>query len=249
MTRDKSQVTDCHTLAAIPRSRLLLDASGKTRMLTMSMRRSDSMSDPVTIYGDARSGNCLKVKWTADALDIPYTWTEIDVVQGETRTDEFLAINPAGQVPLLVSADGRRLAQSNAIITYLARGSHLIPEDDFDHAKMLEWMFWEQYSHEPFIAVRRFQKAYMNMSEDEIDPSLLAKGRRALGVMEMRLLSRDFMVGEQVSLADIALLAYSRVADEGGFDLDEFLNVRGWVARVEQELGLEVNEGRFFEQA
>jgi glutathione S-transferase len=207
------------------------------------------MAEPVTIYGDKRSGNCLKVKWTADALAIPYAWRDVDVVKGETRTDDFLAINPAGQVPILIGKDDRILAQSNAIIIYLARGSRLIPRDEFDHAKMLEWMFWEQYSHEPFIAVRRFQKAYRGLAEEEIDPSLLAKGRRALGVMEMRLLSRDFMVGKALSLADITLLAYTRVADEGGFDLDEFLNVRGWVARVEQELGLDVLEGRFFEQA
>ena len=202
------------------------------------------MTQPVRIYGDRRSGNCLKVKWTADRLAIPYDWHEVDVVKGETRTEDFLAINPAGQVPCLERDDGRILAQSNAIIVHLARGSDLIPEDAFDHAKMLEWMFWEQYSHEPFIAVRRFQKAFMNMPEEAIDPQLMAKGRRALGVMEMRLLSRDFIVRDQLTLADIALVAYTRVADEGGFDLDEFLGVRGWIARVESELELDYDEGR-----
>ena len=206
--------------------------------------RISPMTTPVRIYGDARSGNCLKVKWTADHLAIPYDWHNVDVVKGETRTEDFLAINPAGQVPCLERPDGRILAQSNAIIFHLARGSALIPEDDFDQAKMLEWMFWEQYSHEPFIAVRRFRKSMQNLSDDEIDPELMAKGRRALGVMEMRLLSRDFIVRDQVSLADIALVAYTRVADEGGFDLDEFHGVRAWVARVENELGIDPDEGR-----
>ena len=202
------------------------------------------MSQPVRIYGDRRSGNCLKVKWTADYLGVDYDWHEIDVVKGETRSDDFLAINPAGQVPCLERGDGRILAQSNAIIFHLARGSALIPQDEFDQAKMLEWMFWEQYSHEPFIAVRRFRKAFLQASEDELDPDLMAKGRRALGVMEMRLLSRDFMVSDTLSLADIALVAYTRLADEGGFDLDEFLGVRAWVARVEQEIGIDFDDGR-----
>lgn len=202
------------------------------------------MSQPVRIYGDRRSGNCLKVKWTADYLGVDFEWIDVDVVKGETRSEDFLAINPAGQVPCLERGDGRILAQSNAIIFHLARNSKLVPEDDFDQAKMLEWMFWEQYSHEPFIAVRRFRKAFLNLGDDELDPDLMAKGRRALGVMEMRLLSREFIVGDALSLADIALVAYTRLADEGGFDLDEFLGVRGWIARVEQELGIDPDEGR-----
>ncbi|WP_300555973.1 glutathione S-transferase family protein [Maricaulis sp.] len=203
------------------------------------------MADPVVIYGDKTSGNCLKVKWTAEHLGLAYDWHDISVLKGETRTDDFLAINPAGQVPCLVRPDGRILAQSNAIIFHLAEGSALIPEDRFDMAKMLEWMFWEQYSHEPYIAVRRFKMAYQGLSPEEIESDLYAKGRRALGVLEMRLLSRDFIVADQLSLADIAIVAYTRVADEGGFDLDEFLNVRAWVNRVETELGIDMDEGRF----
>lgn len=203
------------------------------------------MADPVVIYGDKTSGNCLKVKWTAEHLGLAYDWHDISVLKGETRTDDFLAINPAGQGPCLVRPDGRILAQSNAIIFHLAEGSALIPEDRFDMAKMLEWMFWEQYSHEPYIAVRRFKMAYQGLSPEEIESDLYAKGRRALGVLEMRLLSRDFIVADQLSLADIAIVAYTRVADEGGFDLDEFLNVRAWVNRVETELGIDMDEGRF----
>lgn len=191
------------------------------------------------IYGDSISGNCLKVKWVAEQLGIDHEWIEIDILKGETRTDAFLAINPFGQVPVIEFSNGRTLAQSNAIISYLAEGSGLVPTDKFERAKMLEWMFWEQYSHETAIAVRRFQKLYLQTPEDEIDPNLLAKGRRALGRMELALLSSDWIAGgEQMTLADISLLAYTRLAHEGGFDLNEFPAVQAWIARCERELGL-----------
>ena len=115
----------------------------------------------ITIYGDPISGNCLKVKWTAERLGIPFTWIDVDVTKAQTRTAEFLAINPAGQVPTVVLADGRPLAQSNAIIVHLAEGSPLIPTDPYERARMFEWLFWEQYSHEPYIAVARFQVKYL----------------------------------------------------------------------------------------
>lgn len=193
----------------------------------------------LTIYGDSRSGNCLKVKWVADRMGADYDWREIDVFSGFTRTPEFLQVNPAGQVPCLVRPDGRVLAQSNAIMLYLAEGSDLIPEDAFDRAKMMEWLFWEQYSHEPAIAVRRSQVKFQKLPEDRIYPDLLPKGRRALGVMELRLMARDFMVGETLTLADIALVAYTRLAHEGGFDMSAFPAVRAWIGRVERELGLD----------
>ncbi|MGD2134148.1 MAG: glutathione S-transferase family protein [Maricaulaceae bacterium] len=199
------------------------------------------MSDaPIKIYGDCVSGNCLKVRWVADQLGVPYEWVDVDILSGGTRTEEFLALNPAGQVPCIVFPDGRTLAQSNAIILYLAEwtGSDLIPEAAFERAKMMEWLFWEQYSHEPAIAVRRFQKLYLNKPEDEIDPQLMAKGRRALGRMEMALIDRDFLLGPKLSIADIALVAYTRVAHEGGFDLNEFPAVQAWVGRVELALGI-----------
>lgn len=190
------------------------------------------------IFGNSESGNCLKPRWIADYLDLDYEWVEIDIFAGQTRTEEFLTINPAGQVPVLQVED-RTLAQSNAIMLYIARDSALIPQDRFDRAKMMEWLFWEQYSHEPYVAVRRTQMKYFGKTEAELDPDLLAKGRRALGVMEMRLLARDWFAGESMSLADISLVAYTRVAHEGGFDLDEFPSVAGWVRRTESELGLE----------
>jgi glutathione S-transferase len=193
----------------------------------------------LTIYGDSRSGNCQKVKWTAQLLGHQSEWVEVDITRGETRTDEFQRLNPSGQVPSVILPDGRALAQSNAIITYLADGSALIPEDAYERAKMFQWMFWEQYSHEPYIAVRRWRKHFLKQGEDEMDETLLPKGRRALGVMEMALLTNEFLVGSALTLADVALVAYTRLAHEGGFDLSEFPAVRAWVHRVERELGLE----------
>ena len=192
----------------------------------------------ITLYGASTSGNCLKTRWIADLMGIEYEWREMDVFAGDTRKDDFLAINPAGQVPCMVREDGRILAQSNAIMMFLADGSALIPEDPFERAKMMEWMFWEQYSHEPAIAFRRAQLKFMDVPESEIDPMLMQKGRRALGVMELRLMAREFIVGEHFTLADVALVAYTRVAHEGGFDLEDFPAVRSWVHRVERELGL-----------
>jgi glutathione S-transferase len=193
----------------------------------------------IRIFGDSISGNCLKVKWVAERLGIAHEWIEIDILKGETRTDAFLALNPFGQVPVVQFDDGRTLSQSNAIILHFAEGSDLVPADAFERAKMLEWMFWEQYSHEPTIAVRRFQKHYLKKSDDAIDADLMAKGRRALGRMEMALISSDFIAGgAALTLADIALLAYTRLSHEGGFDLGDFPAVHAWVARCELELGL-----------
>ncbi len=193
----------------------------------------------IRIFGDSISGNCLKVKWVAERLGIAHDWIEIDILKGETRTDGFLTLNPFGQVPVVQFEDGRTLSQSNAILLHLAEGSDLVPEDAFERTKMLEWMFWEQYSHEPTIAVRRFQKHYLKRSDDAIDADLMAKGRRALGRMEMALISSDFIAGgAALTLADIALLAYTRMAHEGGFDLGDFPAVHAWVARCELELGL-----------
>lgn len=188
------------------------------------------------IYGDSISGNCLKVKWTADHLGLTYDWVETSVLKAETRTPEFLAMNPAGQVPAVVLDDGRPLAQSNAIILYLAEGSDLIPADAYDRARMLEWMFWEQYSHEPYVAVARFQMHYLGKAAAELDPKLVERGKGALARLEQALQASPFLVGQAVSLADVALVAYTRVAHEGGFDLGDYPAVKAWVARVEAAL-------------
>jgi glutathione S-transferase len=196
----------------------------------------------LTLYGDSISGNCLKAKWTAEYLDVDFDWVEISVVEGGTRSDAFMQMNPSGQVPVMRLPDGRILPQSNAIMLYLAdtqRGQDLIPVDPFERAKMMSWLFWEQYSHEPYIAVRRFRKKFMNQTDEELDPQLLSRGRRALGVMEMQLTFSDYFVGQSLTLADIALVAYTRVAHEGGYDLSEFPSVQRWVARVETDLGID----------
>jgi glutathione S-transferase len=190
------------------------------------------------IFGDPRSGNCLKVKWTAQALDIPYEWLDVDVMTGATRTPEFLAINPAGQVPTVVLEDGRPLAQSNAIILHLAEGSSLIPADPYDRARMYEWLFWEQYSHEPYVAVVRFQMAFLGKSRADIEPRLVERGEAALQRIEDGLAASPFLVGDALTLADVALVAYTRVAHEGGFDLARYPAVQAWVARVEAELNI-----------
>ena len=188
------------------------------------------------VYGDSISGNCLKVKWAADHLGRPYTWIETDILKGESRTPEFLAMNPAGQVPLVVLDDGRPLAQSNAIILHLAEGSDLIPADAYDRARMLEWMFWEQYSHEPYVAVARFHVRYMGKAVADLEPRLVERGNGALQRLEDGLAGSSFLVGETVTLADVALVAYTRVAHEGGFDLARYPRTAAWVNRVEAAL-------------
>lgn len=192
------------------------------------------------VYGDSISGNCLKVKWTADLLGVDYEWIETSVLTGATRTPEFRALNPAGQVPVLVTAKGRALAQSNAIILYLAEkhGGGLIPDKGTARAKVYEWLFWEQYSHEPYIAVRRFHKAYLKEPDDEIDPKLMERGLAALLRLEIQLSDEPFVAGADFTLADIALVAYTRLAHEGGFDLGAFPAVKAWVRRVEKHLDL-----------
>jgi glutathione S-transferase len=190
------------------------------------------------IYGDSNSGNCLKVKWVCEYLGKPFGWTEIDTQKDETRTAEFLKLNPAGQVPTVVFDDGRALAQSNAIIRYLARDSDLIPNDPFATAKMDEWLFWEQYSHEPYIAVCRFQMVYLGKPASELDPEKVRRGYAALARMDAQLALTDFLVGVEFSLADIALLAYTRLAHEGGFDLAGYSAIQRWIGACEGRLKL-----------
>ncbi|MET0336130.1 MAG: glutathione S-transferase family protein [Caulobacter sp.] len=190
------------------------------------------------IYGDSISGNCLKVKWVADYLGISYDWTETSVVNADTRTPEFLALNPAGQVPLITLEDGRPLAQSNAIINWMAQDSVLIPTDPYDRARMMEWLFWEQYSHEPYVAVARFHMHYMGKTREEIGERVYVRGASALQRMDDALKDGGFLIGQVLSLADVALVAYTRVAHEGGFDLSDYPAVKAWVARVDAALGI-----------
>lgn len=193
----------------------------------------------LTVYGDSGSGNCLKVKFVADRFGIPIKWIEIDVVNRETRTPEFLALNPAGQVPVVVLEDGRVLAQSNAIMLHLAEGSDLIPQAAYDWALMFQWIFWEQYSHETAIAVRRYHRHFLKKPESEIDPALMPKCERALTVMEEHLATRRYFVADRLSLADVALVAYTRFAHEADLDLSRWPQVRAWVRRIETDLKLD----------
>jgi len=157
-------------------------------------------------------------------------------VKAETRTPGFLAMNPAGQVPTVILDDGRPLAQSNAIILHLAEGSDLIPKDAYDRARMLEWMFWEQYSHEPYIAVARFQVRFAGKPLADLEPRIVERGHAALRRLEEALATSPFLVGAGVSLADVALVAYTREAGDGGFDLAKYPSVQAWIGRVERAL-------------
>ncbi len=192
----------------------------------------------LTVHGDIRSGNCLKVKWLLDRLERDYRWVETDVLSGVTRSVDFLARNPAGQVPAVVLEDGRVLAQSNAILGYFGEGTPFIPDDAYDRARMYEWLFWEQYSHEPCIAVVRFQRLLGGKRADEIEPRLMERGHAALARMEGALAEADWLVGDGPTLADLALVAYTRVAHEGDFDLAAYPAVKAWVARVEGAFGI-----------
>jgi glutathione S-transferase len=190
----------------------------------------------MTVFGDSISGNCLKVKFVADRLGLPYDWVEVSVLKGETRTPEFLAMNPVGQVPVVRFADTDVLAQSNAIMLHLAQNTDLIPAEPFERALMFQWLFWEQYSHEPAIAVLRFHKFYLKKSDSEIDPNLRPRCLKVLRLMQEHLEGRSHFVGTKLSLADIALVAYTRFAHQAGLDLAQFPHVHAWVRRIEHEL-------------
>ncbi len=186
------------------------------------------------VFGDARSGNCYKVILTCRLLGLTPHWETLDLLAGETRQADFLALNPAGKVPLLQLDDGRVLTESNAIIQYLARDSELLPQDAWQQAQVLQWQFWEQYSHEPYIAVARFIRRYLGLPEERRAEyrALQPSGHQALALMNDHLESRSYFVGERFSLADISLYAYTHVADEGGFSLQDYPHVRSWLKRV-----------------
>ena len=190
------------------------------------------------VYGDRGSGNCQKVSITADFLKKPYQWIDIDIMKAESRTEDFLRKSPMGQVPMIELNDGRCLAQSNAIIRYLAQGSSLLPADPFTQAKIDELLFWEQYSHEPYVATSRFHMVYLGRTKEEREPMRVERGEKALDLMQRLITGRTWFVGENLSVADIALLAYTRLAHEGGFDLATRPDVKTWVTRCEKALGL-----------
>jgi glutathione S-transferase len=186
-----------------------------------------------TLYGSAISGNCWKPAFMLRQRGLPFRWVETDVLTGQTRTPGFLALNPNGRVPLLQLPDGRSLAESNAMLLYLGENTLWLPQEAYARAKVYEWLFFEQYSHEPAIATVRFWVAYLKKHEEwrEKIAETMVKGYAALGVMERQLAQTPFLVGEAPTLADVALYAYSHVAHEGGYRLDDYPALRAWLAR------------------
>jgi glutathione S-transferase len=186
------------------------------------------------VHGDPISGNCYKVKLLLDLLGEPYDWVHVDVVAGQARLPAFRALNANAKVPILELDDGTVLAESNAILFYLADGSPYLPAERLQRARVLQWQCFEQYSHEPFIAVNRFIRRFQGMPEArraEFEGNM-AGGYRALDVMEEHLGERPFFVGDTLTIADISLFAYTHVADEGAFDLSGHPAVGRWLARV-----------------
>jgi glutathione S-transferase len=191
------------------------------------------------LYDSPVSGNCYKVRLLLAHLEIPYERRAVDVVDRSNRAAVLGDLNPALRVPTLVLDDGRPLAESGAILWYLGEGTRFVPEDPYRRAQVLQWMFFEQYDHEPAIAVARFWLAYSGRAEafTERLPERTAAGHRALAAMERHLDGKDFLVGNTLTLADIALYAYTHVAHEGGFELDQYPATRAWLDRVASEAG------------
>lgn len=190
------------------------------------------------VYGMASSGNCHKVKMALEHLRLPYQWREVDTLKGETRTSSFLAMNPNGKVPVLGIDQKTYLPESNAILWYLGEGTTLVPEDKFQRARVLQWMFFEQYSHETAIAVARYIRAFLKKPDDPRLLGLEKRGYEALGVMDRYLAGRAYFAGDALSIADLALFAYTHKADEGGFDIAPYPAVVTWLDRVAAAPGI-----------
>jgi glutathione S-transferase len=193
----------------------------------------------VLLYNSPVSGNCYKVRLLLAHLGLPYERRTMDVVDRSNRPEVLGGLNPALRVPTLVLDDGRPLAESGAILWYLGEGSRFIPQDQYERAQVLQWMFFEQYDHEPAIAVARFWLAYSGRADEFADrlPERQSAGRRALAAMDEHLRSRTYLVGDRLTLADLALYAYTHVAHEGGFDLERYPAVGAWLRRVASEPG------------
>ena len=186
------------------------------------------------VYGDYNSGNCYKIKLMLHLLGLEYEWQSVDILNGDTQTPEFLAKNPNGKVPVLELEDGTCLWESNAILNYLADGSDYLPTEPRLRTQVLQWQFFEQYSHEPYIAVGRFIQFYLGLPEERLEEyrKLQKRGYRALEVMEQQLQRTPYLVGEHFSIADVTLYAYTHVAHQGGFDLSRFPGIQAWIQRV-----------------
>ena len=200
-------------------------------------RSEEASTRSFTLYDYPPSGNCYKVRLLLHQLGLPFERVAVDTQSGGTRTPEFLSINPNGKVPVLILPGGSALTESNAMLWYLAEDTPFIPGSRMDRARALEWMFFEQYSHEPYIATVRNWIGYANRREEFADRirEFRPKGYAALGVMEQRLAGREWFAGDRYSIADIALYAYTHVAGEGEFDLGNYPAIRAWLGRVAEQ--------------
>lgn len=187
------------------------------------------------LYGDIISGNCYKAYLLLNLLDYDFQWLNINIMNGEAATDEFRQKNPNAKIPLLELENGKTIAESNAILNYLAENSSYLPKDKYVRAKILEWQFFEQYSHEPFIAVARFINKYQGLPKERLAEyeSKQSGGHKALSIMEKQLSQADYLVNNQYTIADISLYAYTHVAEEGGFDLNRYTAIQQWFKRIE----------------
>jgi glutathione S-transferase len=194
----------------------------------------------IKAYGFSRSGNCWKVRQILELTATPFAWVEIDSNGGETRTPEFLALNPNGKVPIVRFDDGAVITESNAILLHFAEGTRFLPPPGLKRTRVIEWLFFEQYSHEPYIAVARNWIAYLKAKEKYADrlPEIWERGYRALDVMERRLAGHAFLTDNGFTIADIALFAYTHMADEGEFDLKRYPAVSAWLRRVAAQSGV-----------
>lgn len=191
------------------------------------------------VFGDIHSGNCYKIKLLMNQLGIEHAWVHVDILKDETRTPAFLDMNPNGRIPVLDLGDGRRLSESNAILNFLATGSPLLPDDAWARALVLQWQFFEQYSHEPYIATSRYILRYLGNPPERREELARrrAPGYQALDVMERQLAKTPFLVNERYTIADIALYAYTHVAHEGGFELEPYPAIRRWLDAVRRQDG------------
>jgi glutathione S-transferase len=202
------------------------------------LKKSHKIIKPVLkLYEYPPSGNCYKIRLLLTQLNIPFDRTTIDILKGESRTPEFLLKNPNGRIPVLEIAPGKFLFESNAIMFYSSEGTEFFPDDKLERAQVMQWLFFEQYSHEPYIATSRFWISLLGKAEEykEALQQKQAPGYAALGVMEKHLANLDFFVGNRYTIADIGLFAYTHVAGEGGFDLSGFPAILSWIDRVQNQ--------------
>lgn len=194
----------------------------------------------LTIYSQPDSGNCYKPRLLLAKLGKPFKHVAVSSLDGSTRTPEYLAKNPNGKVPLLELEDGRFIAESNAILLYLAENTRYLPKDAYERALVYQWLFFEQYSHEPYVAVRRALMVYPERARDatpERLASTLVGGEKALGVMEEQLKKTPFLVGDSLTVADIALYAYTHEAHRGGFNMERYPAINAWLTRIAADEG------------